>query len=306
MARYLAHRVFRSAAAILGILVVVFFILHLTGDPVRLMLPPQASEEDYVAMKKALGMDKPLGEQFVHYMLGALHGDFGKSLRFRGQSAMELVTERFPATVQLALAALAISVALSLPLGVIAAVRRHSLWDNLAMTLALVGQAMPNFWLALLFISVFAVKLRWLPSSGRSGPDSLILPALTLALFMVARTTRLVRSSLLEVMGEDYIRTARGKGLAEVAVILRHALRNAALPVVTIIGLDLGTLMGGAVVTETVFAWPGIGFLAVGSIYVRDFPVVQAVVFFTALFFVVINLAVDLLYSVLDPRIRVA
>jgi ABC-type dipeptide/oligopeptide/nickel transport system permease component len=305
MARYLAHRVFRSAAAILGILVVVFFILHLTGDPVRLMLPPQASEEDYVAMKKALGMDKPLGEQFVHYMLGALHGDFGKSLRFRGQSAMELVTERFPATVQLALAALAISVALSLPLGVIAAVRRHSLWDNLAMTLALVGQAMPNFWLALLFISVFAVKLRWLPSSGRSGPDSLILPALTLALFMVARTTRLVRSSLLEVMGEDYIRTARGKGLAEVAVILRHALRNAALPVVTIIGLDLGTLMGGAVVTETVFAWPGIGFLAVGSIYVRDFPVVQAVVFFTALFFVVINLAVDLLYSVLDPRIRV-
>lgn len=304
MARYLAHRLLRSAVAIFGILVVVFFILHLTGDPVRLMLPPQASEEDYRAMKQALGMDKPLGEQFVHYMVGALHGDFGKSLRFRGQSATELVTERFPATIQLALAALAISVVISVPLGIIAAVRRHSLWDNLAMSIALVGQAIPNFWLALLLISVFAVQLRWLPSSGRTAVQSLVLPALTLALFMVARTTRLVRSSMLEVMGEDYIRTARGKGLAEWVVVVRHGLRNAALPVVTIIGLDLGTLLGGAVVTETVFAWPGIGYLAVGSIYVRDFPVVQAVVFFTALFFVLINLAVDLLCGALDPRIR--
>lgn len=304
MVRYLAHRLFRSAVAIVGILIVVFFILHLTGDPVRLMLPPQASEEDYVAMKKALGMDKPLSEQFLHYMLGALRGDFGKSLRFRGQSAMELVTERFPATLQLAVAALLISVVVSVPLGLIAAVKRYSIWDNLAMSIALIGQAMPNFWLALLLISVFAVKLQWLPSSGRSGAHSLILPAVTLALFMVARTTRLVRSSMLEVLGEDYIRTARGKGLHEWAVNVRHALRNAALPVVTVIGLDLGTLMGGAVVTETVFAWPGIGFLAVGSIYVRDFPVVQAVVFFTALFFVVINLVVDLLYGVLDPRIR--
>ena len=304
MVHYITSRLLQSVIALIGIMVVVFFILHLTGDPVRLMLPPEASEGDYQAMKVALGMDRPLGEQFLRFMWGAAHGDFGKSLRFRGQSALELVVERFPATFELAGSALALSLLVSLPLGVIAAIKRHSIVDNIAMVIALGGQAMPNFWLALMLITVFAVKLGVLPSSGRSDLKSLILPAVTLALFMIARTTRVVRSSMLEVLGEDYVRTARGKGLSEDKVILRHSLRNAALPVVTIIGLDFGTLMGGAVVTETVFAWPGIGFLAVGSIYVRDFPVVQAVVFFTALFFVLVNLVVDVLYSYLDPRIR--
>lgn len=305
MAHYIINRLLQSVIALIGIMVVVFFILHLTGDPVRLMLPPEASEGDYQAMKVALGMDKPLGEQFLHFMWGAAHGDFGKSLRFRGQSALELVVARLPATLELAGAALGLSLLFSLPLGVIAAIKRHSIMDNIAMVIALIGQAIPNFWLALMLITVFAVNFGVLPSSGRSGFKSLILPAVTLALFMIGRTTRVVRSSMVEVLGEDYVRTARGKGLSERKVVLRHALRNAALPVVTIIGLDFGTLMGGAVVTETVFAWPGIGFLAVGSIYVRDFPVVQAVVFFTALFFVLVNLVVDVLYSYLDPRIRV-
>ena len=304
MARYLTTKLIQSLIALIGIMVVVFFILHLTGDPVWLMLPPEASQEDYLAMKKALGMDRPLHEQFVQYMWNAAHGDFGKSLRFRGQSALNLVVERFPATLELAAVALAISVLVSFPLGLIAAVKRHTIWDNIASVVALVGQAMPNFWLALMMISVFAVQLGVLPSSGRMGPKSIILPAVTLALFNLARTTRIVRSSMLEVLNEDYVRTARAKGQRERVVILSHAFRNALLPVVTIIGLDFGTLMGGAVVTETVFAWPGIGFLAIGSIYVRDFPVVQAVVFFTALFFLVINLIVDVLYGFLDPRIR--
>lgn len=305
MTRYLITRLFQSAIAIVGIMVVVFFILRITGDPVWLMLPPEATQEDYLAMKKALGMDRPLHEQFVQYMLSAAQGDFGKSLRFRGQSALDLVVERFPATIELATAALLISLTFALPLGIIAAVKRHSIWDNLASLLAVIGQAMPNFWLALMMISIFSVQMGILPTSGRSGFKSIILPAITLALFNLARTTRIVRSSMLEVMGEDYIRTARAKGQKERVVILSHALRNALLPVITLVGLDFGTLLGGAVVTETVFAWPGIGFLAIGSIYVRDFPVVQAVVFFTALFFVLINLIVDVFYSVLDPRIRI-
>jgi peptide/nickel transport system permease protein len=304
MTRYLVSRLIQSVIAIIGIMVVVFFILRLTGDPVWLMLPPEATQEDYEAMKTFLGMDRPLHEQFLTYMWNAAQGDFGKSLRFRGQSALGLVVERFPATIELATVALLISITFAFPLGIIAAVKRHSIWDNVASILAVIGQAMPNFWLALMFISIFSVQLGILPTSGRSGVKSIILPALTLALFNLARTTRIVRSSMLEVLGEDYVRTARAKGLRERAVVLTHAMRNAMLPVVTLIGLDMGTLLGGAVVTETVFAWPGIGFLAIGSIYVRDFPVVQAVVFFTALFFVVINLIVDVIYSFLDPRIR--
>jgi len=304
MTRYLVTRFFQSLIAILGIMIVVFFILRITGDPVWLMLPPEATQEDYLAMKKALGMDRPLQEQFFQYMFNAAQGDFGKSLRFRGQSALDLVVERFPATIELATAALLISLIFALPLGIIAAVKRHSIWDNFASILAVIGQAMPNFWLALMLISIFSVQMGILPTSGRSGVKSIILPAVTLALFNLARTTRIVRSSMLEVLGEDYVRTARAKGQKERVVILSHALRNALLPVVTLIGLDFGTLLGGAVVTETVFAWPGIGYLAIGSIYVRDFPVVQAVVFFTALFFVSINFMVDVLYSILDPRIR--
>ncbi len=306
MVHYITSRLLQSVIALIGIMVVVFFILHLTGDPVRLMLPPEASEGDYQAMKVALGMDKPLGEQFLRFMWGAAHGDFGKSLRFRGQSALELVVERFPATLELASAALGLSLLLSLPLGVIAAIKRHSIIDNIAMTVALVGQAMPNFWLALMLITVFAVKFGVLPSSGRSGPKSLILPAVTLALFMIARTTRVVRSSMLEVLGEDYVRTARGKGLSETTVILRHALRNAVLPVITIIGLDFGTLMGGAVVTETVFAWPGLGRLLYQSLLARDYPVLMGMFIVVSVMVILAMLVTDLTYVILNPRIRFA
>jgi len=305
MSTYIIGRLLQSIVVILGVLLLVFFIVNLTGDPVRIMLPPEASQEDVERLRVQMGLDRPLPEQFIRFIAGAVRGDFGESLRYRGQPALKQVIQRFPATLTLAAVTLAWSLPAALILGTIAAVRRNSIIDNLAMVTALLGQSLPSFWLGLILILTFAVQLGLLPSSGYGGPQHVVLPAFTLGAFFTARNTRLVRSGMSEVLEQDYIRTARAKGLAERIVLVRHALKNMAIPVVTIVGLDIGQLLGGAVVTETVFAWPGIGRLAIDSILNRDFPVLQADVFFIALAFVGINLFIDIFYTWLDPRVRV-
>ena len=305
MSTYIIGRLLQSIVVILGVLLLVFFIVNLTGDPVRIMLPPEASQEDVERLRVQMGLDRPLPEQFIRFIAGAVRGDFGESLRYRGQPALKQVIQRFPATLTLAAVTLAWSLPAALILGTIAAVRHNSIIDNLAMVTALLGQSLPSFWLGLILILTFAVQLGLLPSSGYGGPQHVVLPAFTLGAFFTARNTRLVRSGMSEVLEQDYIRTARAKGLAERIVLVRHALKNMAIPVVTIVGLDIGQLLGGAVVTETVFAWPGIGRLAIDSILNRDFPVLQADVFFIALAFVGINLFIDIFYTWLDPRVRV-
>ncbi len=306
MARYVARRALRAAMVILAVLAVVFFILNLTGDPARLMVRADATEQEVQQMRVAMGFDQPLYVRFGRFLAGAMRGDFGMSLRFREEAALALVLERFPATLQLAGVTFVWSIGAALILGLVSAVRRYSWIDNLATLLALVGQSMPNFWLGIMLILVFSVGLGWLPSFGSGGPQHLVLPAITLGAFILARNTRLIRSTMIEALSQDYVRTARAKGVAERNVVLGHALKNAAIPIVTLVGLDFGTLLGGAVITETVFAWPGVGRLAIESIYARDFPVVQAAVFFVASGFVLINLFVDLLYTWLDPRIRLS
>ncbi len=306
MTRYILARFVESVVVVLGVLLLVFVILQLTGDPARLMLPPEATIEDIERLRHQMGFDRPLPVQFVRFLAGAVRGDFGSSLRYRDQPALTVVLERFPATLELAAATLAWSIPLAFLLGLVSALRRASVHETAAMLTALIGQSMPSFWLGLMLILVFSVNLGLLPSSGRGGFLHVVLPALTLGGFFMARLTRLVRSGLLDVLGQDYVRTARAKGLGERAVVVRHALKNAAIPIVTIIGLDIGTVLGGAVITETVFAWPGVGRLAIDSINVRDFPVVEADVFVIAVAFVLINFFVDVLYTWLDPRVRLA
>jgi peptide/nickel transport system permease protein len=250
-----------------------------------------------------MGFDDPLIVQYGRFLKGALRGDFGLSFR-HNQPALQLVWDRMPATVQLTLAAMLISVSIAVPIGILSAVKRNSLLDHVGMVIALLGQSMPVFWLGIMLILIFGVKLRLLPSFGMGGIDHLILPALTLGMFTMARTARLTRSEMLEILGQEYIRTARAKGVPPWSVILRHALKNAAIPIVTVIGLEMGTLLGGAIITETIFAWPGVGRLTVQAIYNRDFPVVQAAVFTLACIFVLINFVVDILYTYLDPRVR--
>jgi peptide/nickel transport system permease protein len=303
MLGYVFRKVFHTAFVALGVVTLAFAALRLSGDPAATMLPGDASVEELVALRHQLGLDGPLWLQYVQFLGGALTGDFGTSFRHQ-QPALPLVLERLPATLELAGAALALAVALALPLGILAAVYRGRLLDVLAMAFAVVGQATPYFWMGIMLILVVSVELGWLPTSGRGGLERLILPAVTLGTHFAASLARLTRTSMLEVLGQQFVTTARAKGLSERSVVLAHALKNAAVPVVTLIGLQFGTLLGGAVVTETIFAWPGVGRLAVQSVFVRDYPVVQAGVFVLALTFVAINLLVDLLYGVLDPRIR--
>jgi ABC-type dipeptide/oligopeptide/nickel transport system permease component len=303
MSVYVGRRLLQSLVVLLGISVVVFVILHLTGDPTPLMLPLDASAEEISRFRRAMGFDDPLPVQYGRFLRGVLHGDFGNSLR-HDEPALRLVFERIPATLELTAVALGIALLLAIPAGIVSAVFRNTALDYVSTVVALIGQAMPTFWLGIMLILVFAVGLHVLPSSGRGGLANLVLPALTLGLFTTARTMRLTRSALLEVLGQDYVRTARAKGVAEHRVVWKHALRNAAIPVITIVGLELGTLLGGAVITETIFAWPGVGRLSVQAIYNRDYPLVQASVFVLASTFVLVNLAVDLVYTYLDPRIR--
>ena len=286
-----------------GVSLVVFALVHLSGDPVLLMVSSDAPPDVVATTRHALGFDRPLREQFADYVTRAARGDLGVSLR-SSLPVATLIRQRLPATVELTLAALLIAVVVAIPAGIVSAVKRGSALDRLAMVGAVAGQAVPIFWLALLLIAFFGVYLRWLPVFGRGSLAHLVLPAVSLSTVILGRLARLVRSSMLEVLGQDYVRTARAKGLAERGVVYRHALRNAALPVITVTGLSLGFMLSGALVIETVFAWPGMGRLIVEAVPGRDFPVIQAGVLVFALVFVVINVVVDILYSVADPRVR--
>ncbi|MBI1726917.1 MAG: ABC transporter permease [Candidatus Rokubacteria bacterium] len=287
----------------LGVSVVVFALVHFSGDPVLLMVSPDAPPDVVATMRQALGFDRPLYEQFARYLGNAAHGDLGMSLRMN-RPVISLILERLPATLQLTLAALVIAVLVAIPAGIVSAVKRGTVVDRLAMAGAVAGQAVPIFWLALLLIALFGVRLRWLPVYGSGSLAHYVLPAVSLSTIIMGRLARLVRSCMLAVLGQDYVRTARAKGLGESRVLAVHALRNASIPIVTLLGLQFAQLLGGAVVTETIFAWPGIGRLVVEAIFNRDFPVVQGVVLVVSLIFVAVNVLVDLCYAVLDPRIR--
>jgi peptide/nickel transport system permease protein len=305
MAQYIIRRLLQSVLVIIGVVTAVFFITNITGDPVALMLGEASSQADQDALRAQLGLDRPLYVQYINFMADAARLDFQPSLRFAGFSSMEVVLDRFPRTIALALCALVVSVVLALILGVISAVKRHSKVDNFVMLLALFGQSIPNFWLGIMLILIFSVNFGWLPSQGYElSPAYLILPTITLAAPGLARLTRLTRSGMLDVLNQDYVRTARAKGLREWAVVTRHALKNTAIPLVTVIGLDFGNLLAGAIITEQIFQWNGVGQLLVTAINGRDFPVVQAAVFVIAATFVLINLVVDILYTWLDPRVR--
>ena len=300
---FLAYRLFRTLIALWLVSTVVFVVMRLSGDPVPLLLPPDAPIAEMNRVRHDLGLDRPLPVQYAVFLGNVLHGDFGRSIHFR-QPAMNVALSYLPATFELGLAAFLIAVVVALPVGVFSAMRRNSPLDHAAMGVALVGQSAPTFFLGILFILVFALRFDLFPTGGRGDWRHLVLPAMTLGAFAMASIARITRSAVLEVQRADYIRTARAKGVAEFVVIAKHILKNAALPILTITGLQFGTLLGGAVVTETVFSWPGMGRLAIQSIYNRDYPVVQSTVFIAAVLFVVINLALDMMYGVLDPRAR--
>jgi peptide/nickel transport system permease protein len=306
MTQYLARRLSQAVIVIFGVTALAFGVLFLTGDPVYLLVDPRGmSEEQIQQLRHRYGFDRPIPTQYVDYLVKALRGDLGLSLH-HGTPNFELIRERLPATLQLAFAGMLVAIVVSFPAGVISATRRNTAADYLSMNAALLGQSMPVFWLGILLILIFSVQLGWFPVSGRGGLAHLVLPAITVGAFTAARTARMVRSSLLEVLGEDYVRTARAKGVGQRRLIIHHALRNAMIPVVTLLGIDFGYLLGGAVITETIFAWPGVGRLAVQAIANKDIPLVQAVVIMMAFVFVVINLIIDLLYTILDPRVRLA
>ena len=304
MLRLIVARLYQAVFVGFGVSAVVFFVIHLTGgDIAASMLPDWATAEQVTQFRHEMGLDLPVYEQYLHWLGGVLHGDFGSSFR-NDLPAMELIAERIPATAQLATLAEVVALIVAFPLGILAAVHRGSWWDRACMALALLGQSVPHFWLGLMLILVVAVQARLLPVSGRDTATSVILPALTLATGPLAQLARLARSGMLEMLGQDFVRTARSKGLAERVVISRHALRNALLPLVTVVGLELGALLNGSVVVESVFAWPGVGRALVTALQQRDIPVVEAGVFVIAGVYITVNLLVDLMYAVIDPRVR--
>lgn len=300
---FVAYRLFRTLIALWLVSTVVFVVMRLSGDPVPLLLPPDAPIAEMERVRHDLGLDRPLPVQYGVFLGNVVRGDFGQSIHFR-QPAMAVARSYLVATFELGLVAFVVAVVVAFPIGVLSAVRRNSLLDQAAMGLALAGQSAPTFFVGILLILVLALRFDLFPTSGRGDWRNLVLPALTLGAFTMASIARITRSAVLEVLRADFVRTARAKGVAELWVVAKHTLRNAALPILTITGLQFGTLLGGAVVTETVFAWPGIGRLAIQSIYNRDYPVVQSTVFIAALLFIAINFALDILYGVLDPRAR--
>lgn len=303
MGRFLLKRIGGSFVLLIGTTIVVFLLLHIVpGDPAEVMLGETATPAAVAQLRHALKLDRPLPEQYANYMMHLAHGDLGTSIR-AGEPVVTVIAARLPATVELASAATLVAVATGIPVGVLSAVRRGSFTDTAAFVASLVGQAMPGYWLGLILISIFSVWLGWLPVSGSGSVSHLVLPAVTLAAFMLGLIVRLTRSTTLEVLQEDYVRTARAKGLAESVIMRRHVLRLVLIPVITVVGIQVGTILGGAVVTETLFAWPGIGSLTVLAVTQRDYPVVQALVLISAVGFVLINLCVDVLYGYLDPRI---
>ncbi len=325
MGTYLIRRLLQTILVIFGVTILAFLTLHMAGDPTYLYVSERASDAEVAETRAKLGFDRPLYEQYASYIWGLVRGDMGNSLRTR-TPAFDLVLERLPATIELTLFAMFIAVFFAIPIGIFSAMRRGTVWDGGVMLFAMLGQSMPSFWLGIMLILFVALNLRWLPISGHipvikpfmagdfglafsNIPEAirhLILPAITLGVFSLARNARLIRSSMLEVLSQDYVITAKAKGLRMWTVMARHAFRNALIPFITIIGLEFGFLLSGVVVTETVFSWPGVGRLVFNSINQRDIPVVQSAVVFFALLFVILNLFVDVIYTLLDPRIRLS
>jgi len=304
MKRYVAKRLLLVIPTVLGLVTLVFFLVHMIpGDPVEVMLGETAQDADKEQLRRDLGLDRPVAEQYVRFLGGLTAGNLGRSFFYRKPVA-EVIMERVPATVELAIAGMIIAVLIALPLGIVSALKQHTVVDHGAMLLALLGVSMPNFWLGPLLIMGFAIAVPIFPVSGREGLASLVLPAITLGTALAAVLSRMTRASVLEVLREQYVTAARARGLPERRVILKHVLRNAMIPVVTIMGLQFGALLSGAIITETVFSWPGIGTLFIGAIQSRDYPLVQGCVLFISLAYVVVNLITDLVYAAIDPRIR--
>ena len=304
MQRYIARRSLQSLVAIWVMSLVVFGLARFSGNPLDVMLPMEATTEDYERVARYWGLDQPVHVQYAIFLTRAVQGDFGMSWKWPGRTAMGLVAERLPATLQLAGFALLVSVVIALPIGVLSAVKKGTVWDTAAKIVALLGQSLPGFWLGIVLMWIFSVHLGWFPTSGRGGLQYMILPAVALGWFQVAVIMRLVRSSMLEVLDSEFVKLTRIKGLAEWKVIWKHCLRNAAIAPVTVFAIIAGVLMTGSVVTESVFSWPGTGLLVVDAVRARDFQVVQAVVIVFAGIFILTNLLVDILYAYLDPRIR--
>jgi len=301
---YILRRLLHIIPVLFGVTLLTFSMLHLIpGDPAQILAGPDASSSDIQALRQQMGLDQPLTVQYVDYLKGLAQGDLGRSMSTRRPVLDELM-DRFPNTLILAVAGVGVAVLLGIPIGVLAAIRARTMVDHVAMVLALLGISAPAFWLGFILMMVFSVHLGWFPSAGYRSWGHLVLPALTLGTGAMAIVARMTRSSLLEVLNQDYVRTARAKGLHEVLVIAKHALRNALIPTTTVVGLSFGSLLGGAVLTEMVFAWPGLGRLIVYSIGIRDLPVIQGAVLLLALTFVLVNLGVDLLYGLIDPRVR--
>ncbi|HLY22873.1 MAG TPA: ABC transporter permease [bacterium] len=305
MTTYVARRIAQTVVVVLGVSVLSFGMMFLTGDPTMVMAGENWTRQQVDEFRHQMGFDRPWLEQYETFVTHAVRGDFGISIR-QQQPVFQLIVQRIPATLELAGSAMAITVGVGIPLGMQAAMHRNTALDRGAMGLALLGQSMPVFWLGLLLVLVFSVWLGWFPVAGRGGLAHLVLPGLTLGLFSLAYTARITRSAMLDVLFTDYLRTARSKGLAERRVLVRHALRNALVPIITVLGLQFGGLLGGAVITETIFAWPGVGRLVLQAIQGKDLPLVQAAVFLLAVMFVTLNLCVDLLYVWVDPRVRFA
>jgi len=304
MLNFLVSRFFSAMVVVLGVSCLVFLLIHLVpGDPIEVMLGESSQLADREALRHTLGLDLPVYVQLQQYFDGLMHLDLGTSL-YSKRPIVDILSERIPATLELAIAGLFVSMIVAFPLGILAAIRKDTLWDGGAMTFSLLGISVPNFWMGPLLILVFSLWLGWFPVSGKDGVASLVLPAVTLGTALAAILSRMIRSSLLEVLNEDYIRTARAKGLSERSVILHHALRNALLPVITLMGLQLGVLLGGAVITEIVFSWPGVGQLTIEAIQRRDYPVVQACVLLISIAYVLVNTLTEFVYAGLDPRIR--
>ncbi|MCI0529711.1 MAG: ABC transporter permease [Nitrospira sp.] len=304
MWNYITSRLLSALVVLIGVSCLVFLLIHLVpGDPVEVMLGESAQPADREALRHALGLDQPIPIQLLNYFNGLVQFNLGVSLHSQ-RSIVKLLTERFPATVELTLASLLVAIGIAFPLGIFAAVRKDTLWDHLAIGISLLGVSIPVFWMGPVLILILSLWLGWFPVSGREGPASLVLPALTLGVALSAILSRMIRASILEVLNEDYIRTARAKGLRERAIIWRHALLNALLPVITVLGLQLGGLLGGAVIVETVFSWPGVGQLMVEAIHRRDYPVVQGCILLISFTYILVNTLTDLVYAWLDPRIR--
>ena len=303
MLRYFLQRLLQGVVSVIGASIVIFVISRLSGDPIVLLLPTEAPPALIEQVRRDMGLAEPVWRQYLIFAGKALQGDFGQSYRWQ-QPALQLVLARLPATIELALAALLFSVALAVPFGVLSAVHRGSWVDKLGKGFAMLGQAMPNFWVGLLMILVFSIELNWLPAYGTGGPANLIMPAIALGWYPVAAQTRIVRSAMLDVLDSDYIRMGRAVGAPEWVLVWKYALRNAAVPLVTILGVYFASMLGGAFVVETIFAWPGVGRTVVEAVFSRDFPVVQVGVLLTSVLFVLSNLLVDLSYGLIDPRIR--